>query len=112
MSKTRDAIRSVLLGAESSRKYAKTIEFLGQEIEIRPVTVGRMRELMKHQDDPMKMLFLIALDSLYVPGTDEKVLEPSDEQAFYELRITPDFAKLRRALEEMFDIDVEEAEKN
>jgi len=83
----RDSIRSATVGSKAEFKK-EIVEFNGRKVEIRQPSVKVRRELFKRcmddqgRVDSMDFLVWAVIYNTYVPGTDERVYDEEDYDAF------------------------------
>jgi len=104
MSELRDTLRAKLL---ATRKPAtKEIEFLGETIELRQMTVGAvMASAAETEDSKQESLIKALIQFAYVPGTDEPLFEEADKDALMLQPWDKSFTDLMNAMTEMTSIN-------
>jgi hypothetical protein len=105
----RDKIRSAIF---SGRKFkSKKITMFGSKVEVRQPSVGQLLK-MEQSEDRTKALVNMLINYCYVPGTDDKVFEMSDEAGLLELPVSDWLTNFNGAISELSGVDLEEPEKN
>ena len=105
----RGILRSTIL--KNKRGRTITVDFFGQDVEVRQPTVG---QILKQQDetDRNKLLVNLIVEYCYVPGTDERVFTKEDYDEIVQLPVGKWFNDLNSAIADLTGVNVEEAEKN
>lgn len=98
----RDAIRAAIFGAKAE---VRTILFFGQEIELRQPQLGVILET--REEDAREAGIQMLLGFAYVPGTDDKVFGPEDEDIIRQLPMGPDLTRLFKVCSELLGADSE-----
>lgn len=108
---SRDEVRSKLFSGAQSNRKTETINMFGTQVEVRQPSVGQVLEL-QGSDDQRSQLVRMMIEYCYVPGTDEKVFEPADEEAIMNWPVGDWFNQFNNAVMRLTDINVEAAAKN
>ena len=112
---TRDEIRAKIFGAKPKSEMVE--DFFGCTLELRQPS---LEEALKQRDskEEEKLYFMLG-EYAYVPGTDEKVFEPTDIDSLKRLPFGPEFQRLLDKINSLLGIDpaeleagVEDAEKS
>lgn len=112
----RDQLRGAIFNSENSKPKSKVIEFFGQQIEVRQPPVGAlmdMREGAKDRDSKEQLIAML-MNWVFVPGTDEKLFEPADQDQLLAMPFGTDFTRVSNAVTELTDVNIlnKEATKN
>ena len=107
--KSRDALRGRLMGAKKFK--SETLDLFGESVEIRQPTVGQILDATEY-DDQKKALVNILVNYCYIPGTQERIFEPTDEAAIMEWPVGDWFSEINAAIQRLTTIDVAGAEGN
>jgi hypothetical protein len=102
MSTERDRIRAELL--KSRPVKSKVIEFFGQQIEIKQLTLGAVINARTELEDQQGALISILLKYAYVPGTEELLFEDTDADSLKALPFGGDFVSLTNAITELTNL--------
>src|SRR6516165_9567080 len=102
MSTERDRIRAELLKTRPVK--SKVIEFFGQQIEIKQLTLGAVIDARTMFDDQQGALINILLRYAYVPGTEELLFEDTDGDSLRALPFGGDFVSLTNAITELTNL--------
>jgi hypothetical protein len=88
----------------AAKPESRPVDFFGTKIELRQPTLGIILEMRANriEDSALNMLLTYA----YVPGTDEKVFEPADEESLRQLPFGPDMQRLTSAVNELLGMDM------
>jgi len=114
----RDKIRAATVG--SKKQYRKElVELEGAQVEVRQLSLLERRDYMSasldkesNSVDLLKLQVNAIISSCYVPGTDEKVFEDTDEKAIGN-SITGGYADtLWEAIQRLSNFSVDDAKKN
>lgn len=105
-SATRDTIRAAIFNAKPE---SACIEFFGNEIELRQPTMGVVMNLRKMEEVDQTTQMLI--NYAFVPGTNDAVFEPEDEDGIRGIPFGPDMNRLLEAINKLLGISVEGLEK-
>ncbi len=119
MSETaRDILRSATVGASVVKNH-KIVEWNGHNFEVRSPTLKQQKHLKKVSTDPktkdqdaMKALCHGIIECVYIPGTDEKVFEPSDVDNMMDRGISDFIGVFMKTLADLSDVKPEDIEKN
>lgn len=100
--KTRDSVRAEIFKTRTIKKVE--IEFFGAQIEIRQM---RLQDILQANDNPDRESAIIEslIKYAYVPGTDERVFEEGDAEAFKNMPFGADFIRVSKALEELTEVN-------
>ena len=112
MSKTRDGLRAKVF---SGNKEEHQLVINGAEVEVKAPNLGEVMELQnKMQADGKSGIVSLLLNFCYVPGTDEKIFEPEDEEAILAMEIGPWVADLTKIIAKItgISLQMEELEGN
>ena len=107
--KTRDALRGRLMGAKKFR--SERIKLFGEDVEIRQPSVGQILDAQEFEDQK-KALVNILVNYCFIPGTEEKIFEDTDEGAIMEWPVGEWFTEINQAIQKLTNIDVAGAEGN
>lgn len=102
MSTERDRIRAELLKTRPVK--SKIIDFFGQQIEIKQLTLGAVIDARTQLDDTQGALIGILLKYAYVPGTEELLFEDTDADSLRALPFGGDFINLTNAITELTNL--------
>lgn len=98
----RDAIRAQVFAAKKLK--TKEVVFFGTTIELRQSTLGQV--LASQQEDDRKTAIVRALLSVsYVPKTDERLFDETDEEGLLSLPFGADFMRVNDALTELTEVN-------
>lgn len=103
----RDQIRSAILGTKHLK--TETIEFFGQQIELRQPTVGDIAAGQKSQSD-IHAAIDILIRYAYIPGTTDHVFEEADADALAELPFGDDVIRLTEAVNRLMSVNFQKPE--
>ena len=114
MTKGNTSLRDKLRASVFSPDHGETklITFRGADVEVRSPSLDAMltaRELAKK--DRKQAIVRSIINYVYVPGTNEILFEPADEQAILNFPFDKDMLKLQNAINELTGIDLEEEAK-
>lgn len=98
---SRDAIRAALFNQKP-----RTIEVTaaGVKLEMRQPSINEMLSLLDIEDKKAQIVFFL-IQYCYVPGTNEKVFEPSDQESLLAMPSNATWARLQAAFSELTDLD-------
>lgn len=108
---TRDSIRTKIFAAENKRFKTKEITIFGANVEIRQPSLGMILKV-KEDENREKAVIRLLIDFCFVPGTDERVFNPSDSDTLLAMPFGNDLIEVNNAIEELTNIDILEQEKN
>lgn len=97
--KTRDAIRAQIA---SAKPQSEVIDFFGADIEFRQPTIGTILEM--RQVEASEASFMMLLNFAFVPDTNEKVFELTDEDWLRELPFGEDMQRVISAVNKLLGI--------
>lgn len=99
---TRDELRAKVLATKLPK--TKLVTFFGAEIELRQ---PKLRDILKAQENPDRQASVIQtlVQYAYVPGTDERLFEETDEEALKEQPFGEDFVAISQALAELTQVN-------
>lgn len=99
---TRDEMRAKILATKPIDK--RLVTFQGVEIELRQPLLG---DVLKAADQVNRESAVIdtLIKYAYIPGTDERIFEEGDAEAFKQMPFGPDFMAINEALEGMMKIN-------
>ncbi len=107
---SRNDIRTAILSAKPKKKV---IEMFGQKVEIRQPSVGEILKLREGTDANAEAMFIrVMLGYCYVPGTNEKVFEPTDAEALAAVPFGPEFDEMNQAVADLTQMKVDVQEGN
>ena len=95
----RDALRAKVFGQKKVLKIVALDD--GLEVEVRQITVGQMIDATKIEDIKVRMAIMV-IQSCFIPGTDEPLFEPEDQDALMEMPAGGYWQKLMDAANTMF----------
>jgi hypothetical protein len=106
---SKDDIRAAILG--SAGRYRRTkVSVNGVQVEIRQPSMAAM--MAAEAQSTVQNLFLsILLNYAYVPDTDEKVFDDTDEEVLRQLGFSGDVQAVLDAFQEVTKISTKEAEQ-
>ena len=120
MSEMRDKLRAAVMGSGNSNLAKEIIEFNGVEFEVREPTVKARKKIFKRakvKDAPgaaetFDLVMHAAIACTYVPGTDELVLDMSDQEAIDNMRCGGLIDELGAAALKLMNVEAEDKIKN
>ena len=98
----RNAIRAQIFAARELKKIE--VEFFGAQIEMRQMQLSDILTVQNNEDRESGIVDML-IKYAYVPGTDEKVFEDADADAFKKLPFGADFQRLSKAMEELTEVN-------
>lgn len=99
---TRDEVRAAIF---ASKKLArKTITFFGQKIEVQQPTLNDIMSAQTSDDRNQAVIDQLVKYS-FLPGTNTRVFEDMDADAFKGMPFTNDFIEVSKALEALSNIN-------
>ncbi len=107
--KTRDALRERLMSAKKFK--SEKIKLFDEYVEIRQPSVGQILDAQSFEDQK-KALVNILVNYCFVPGTEEKVFENTDEAGIMAWPVGQWFTDINEAITRLTNIDVAGAEGN
>jgi hypothetical protein len=105
----RDSLRSKLFAGNKGK--TKIFDWDGVKIELHQPTVGEIMKMQDNKDDKSVLVDAI-IRHCYVPGTKDKVFEPTDVDGIMEMPIGDWLTNFNNALSDLSGINVEVSEKN
>lgn len=99
---SRNDIRAKIFAKREIKK--KVIQFFGSEIELRQPTLGDIINARENEDRQAAVIETL-VKYAYVPGTDERVFEDADAEAFANMPFGADFLRASKALEELTEVN-------
>ena len=107
--KTRDSLRGSLMSAKKFR--SERVKIFGEQVEIRQPSVGQILDAQDFESQK-KALINILVNYCFVPGTEEKVFETTDEAGIMAWPVGQWFTDINEAITRLTNIDVAGAEGN
>lgn len=111
----RDALRAATLGTAPVRS-SRAVEWGGEHYEVRSPTIAQTRRLANLSkqagSDDFKALVHGVIQTVYIPGTDERVFNEKDEEALLARGMRDFIGAFARALKELGEEEMEAVEKN
>ncbi len=105
----RDETRSRLF---ASRKLkTKLIKIRDVDVEIHQPTIGDVLNMRDNQNQTESLMHLL-INYCYVPGTEQRVFEPTDREAIMSWGVDDWFGQVAQAVTDLTGVNVGEAEKN
>lgn len=111
----RNQIRAAIFDSENTKPKHEPLTFFGQKIEIRQPDLDTILTFSNSAGDDRKhMMVSMIVMWAFVPGTDERVFEETDQDQLLKLPFGPDFAALNKAIQNLTDVTLlaQAAEKN
>jgi hypothetical protein len=103
---SRDEIRAKIFGAKPE---CKEIVFFGTTIELRQPALGVIME--QRENDIREAGVMMLLSNAFVPGTNDRVFEPADEEAIRMLPMGPDLKRLFDTVNVLLGVGAEGLDK-
>jgi hypothetical protein len=104
MTTARDELRQRILA--SRKPKSELVSFFGDSIELRQPTLHDILKIRQASEDERNAAIINTLvDYAYVPGTDEKLFEEADADAFLAMPFGADFQRVTEVLSKLTDID-------
>ena len=107
----RDRLRAKIFHSKNKRFERKLISLFGAEVEIRQPSLGMILNAKSHDDTKQAAIELL-VSYCFVPGTDERVFEDTDQDVLLEMPFGDDMMRVNEAIGELTNIDIVGAEKN
>jgi hypothetical protein len=107
----RNALRAAIFAAKNKQVKSKVITLFDQEVEIRQPTVGQVTR-MADRKDKISAIVAVMIEYCFVPGTEEKVFEPSDKDQLLDMPTGQWLTDMNAAIEELTGVNVKATEKN
>jgi hypothetical protein len=98
----RNDVRAKIFAAKKNK--SKEVEFFGAVIELRQPTLGDILSA-RDSDNRQSAVIETLVNYAYIPGTDEKVFEMADAEAFKKMPFGADFIRVSNALEELSEVN-------
>lgn len=100
----RDAMRAAIFASENKKLKSKLVEFFGQMIEIRQPTLGTILD-SREEEDRQAAVINTLVEYTFVPGTNTKLFDVADADAFKSMPFGKDFLAVNKALEELTEVN-------
>jgi hypothetical protein len=108
MSSLRDTLRSAIFSGDNSKPASETVEFFGQDIEIRQPAVGTV--LADAEKMSQQGIIGVLIQYCYVPGTDEKLFDEADADSMKALPWGPDFLRAQQAINKLSGVKADDVD--
>ena len=105
----RTSLRTAILSGRHSEKV--TVEAFGVTIELVQPSLGELLDLQDIPDTKGRIVASL-INYCYVPGTKEKIFDPTDADTLLGLPYDENFIALQKAINDLTGIDVEEEKGN
>lgn len=99
----KDEIRTAVFSAQAKKKI---ITFFGKEVELRQMSTGTIMSLKESDDRKSAMVKSIILHC-YVPGTNERLFDQTDEDALMDIPFGAEMIKLSEEIGSLSGIDLD-----
>lgn len=99
--RSRDQMRANIFASKQVK--IKIVDFFGEKIELRQPVLADI--LAAKEKDTQDGVIGMLVDYAYVPGTDQKVFEPTDRDGLLQLPFGNDFLDVSNALEELTNVN-------
>lgn len=109
-SEARKAIRQKLFSSENTKPKSEVIDVFGTKVELRQPNLATILGAKEEKDRTRAMIQML-VNYCYVPGTDEKVFEPTDIDVILEWPFGEDFTRINKEIAKLTGVDVLEAER-
>lgn len=99
----RDRMRSDFFNAQLNKPESRIVEFRGYKIEIRQPTLGSV--ISAQEGEKARSVATTLIQYAFVPGTNDHIFEPEDEESLMQMPFGGDFIKVANALTELTSIN-------
>lgn len=100
----RDSMRAAIFASQNKKLKSKVISFFGQDVEIRQPKLGSILDAREEEDRQAAVINTL-VEYTYVPGTDIKLFDDADADAFKEMPFGKDFLAVNKTLEELTEVN-------
>lgn len=99
----RDQMRADFFSSEKNKPESRIIKFRGYDIEIRQPNLGAI--LAAQSGENSRSVAQTLIQYAFVPGTDEKIFDPEDEESLLRMPFGGDFVRVADALTELTSVN-------
>lgn len=113
--KNKADLRAAIFSSKSKEVKVEIIELFGEKVEIRQPTLAVVNKLASAANNPNSKvpgIVRVLIEYCYVPGTNEKVFDNSDEEQLSEMPSGAWLNEFNEAIQRLTGVDVKAAEKN
>lgn len=103
---TRDDIRAAIF---NQKTHHKEVQFAGIKMELRQPSVGAI--IGREKTDSKAFMTQMLIDYCYVPGTNDRVFEETDQDSLMAVPFNADWVNLQKAIDELSDLGSLKAEE-
>ena len=105
------SIREAIFNNNRAKCRTKIIDFFGSQIELKQPTIGSILTTRSEAESTQAYVIRCLLDLAFEPGTDKKVFESTDSDSLLSLPFGRDFQAVSRAMEELTDVNFQQAKE-